>query len=386
MHAQSTDKRMPNCLSFLLSAGARLNGTWRQGLSLPPMRPNRVCDATKSHSPMGHSEDSLLSPSVFKYDKQGGQDKHWKAVNQVDVADPAAFVKLSRHADDKDGEPKSQQPTQARQKTTRASGRASDRRTSPEIERNATSRPLPSGSVAFEGDPVAAGLVRNVPRYKSGPPPEAFIDPRGYDERSSQIAEDLGFDDLGLGSGDIPSVLRDLEEEVGLEDDEWLEDFLGELGLTAQFLSGRNLWNNSSDRERMLAVVSFFQWLGFTSEQVGHIVGTVPRVLRQDPDTQLMPLAEFLMMQMELDLEDLAGYPKVFTVNLYDRLMPRFYFLRNRHQYMRLNMICSCSDAKFVELTNATANEYRAFLGEYYSLAVDWRTSSPFVSSGASST
>lgn len=74
--------------------------------------------------------------------------------------------------------------------------------------------------------------------------------------------------------------------------------------------------------EKLRSKIRFLKEIGFSQEEAAKVCGRMPAIFGYSVEENLWPKYEYLVKEMERDLEELKGFPQYFGFSLEGRIMP----------------------------------------------------------------
>ncbi|XP_022988882.1 transcription termination factor MTEF1, chloroplastic [Cucurbita maxima] len=99
--------------------------------------------------------------------------------------------------------------------------------------------------------------------------------------------------------------------------------------------------------EKLRGKFRFLQELGFSHEEAAKVCRRMPALFGYSVEENLRPKYEYLVNEMERDLEELKEFPQYFAFSLERRIAPRHLHLKQRNLRIPLNRMLLWSDQKF---------------------------------------
>ncbi|CAK9315852.1 unnamed protein product [Citrullus colocynthis] len=99
--------------------------------------------------------------------------------------------------------------------------------------------------------------------------------------------------------------------------------------------------------EKLRSKIRFLKEIGFSQEEAAKVCGRMPAIFGYSVEENLRPKYEYLVKEMERDLEELKGFPQYFGFSLEGRIMPRHLHLKQRNLRIPLNRMLLWSHNRF---------------------------------------
>lgn len=87
--------------------------------------------------------------------------------------------------------------------------------------------------------------------------------------------------------------------------------------------------------------------MGLTAEDAARSCRRFPAIFKYNLEDNLQPKAEFLLEEMERNVEELKEFPQYFGFSLQKRIEPRHWHLKQRNVRLKLNRMLMWSDQRF---------------------------------------
>ncbi|XP_077233599.1 mitochondrial transcription termination factor family protein [Tasmannia lanceolata] len=124
--------------------------------------------------------------------------------------------------------------------------------------------------------------------------------------------------------------------------------FLRELGL--QKLNSPTTLNAhllNSRVNKLLEKIRFLESLGLSDEESARICARMPAIFGYSMEYNLRPKFEYLVKDMEREIEELKAFPQYFAFSLEKRIVPRHLHLKERKVRVPLPRMLLWSDRRF---------------------------------------
>ncbi|XP_022136223.1 transcription termination factor MTEF1, chloroplastic, partial [Momordica charantia] len=99
--------------------------------------------------------------------------------------------------------------------------------------------------------------------------------------------------------------------------------------------------------EKLRSKFRFLQDIGLTHEEAARVCARMPAIFGYSVEENLQPKIEYLMKEMEREVEELKGFPQYFAFSLERRIAPRHLHLKQRNVRIPLNRMLLWSDNRF---------------------------------------
>ncbi|EOA32273.1 hypothetical protein CARUB_v10015534mg [Capsella rubella] len=124
--------------------------------------------------------------------------------------------------------------------------------------------------------------------------------------------------------------------------------YLKELGLqNLNRASKTNAHVLNTRVEKLRAKMRFLKSIGFEHEEAARVCGRIPAIFGYSVEDNLRPKYEFLVYDMERELEELKKFPQYFGFSLGKRIKPRHWHLKKKNVEVSLSRMLMWGDQKF---------------------------------------
>ncbi|XP_061359717.1 transcription termination factor MTEF1, chloroplastic [Gastrolobium bilobum] len=124
--------------------------------------------------------------------------------------------------------------------------------------------------------------------------------------------------------------------------------FLREVGVgDLNRATNRNAHLLNTRVEKLRVKVRFLEDVGLTNEEAMKACARLPAIFGYGVENNLWPKFEYLVKEMERELEELKGFPQYFGFSLEKRIVPRHLHLKERGVKIPLNRMLLWGDDKF---------------------------------------
>lgn len=93
--------------------------------------------------------------------------------------------------------------------------------------------------------------------------------------------------------------------------------------------------------------MGFLQEIGFSYEEAANVCTRLPAIFGYGVESNLKPKVEYLVEEMEREVEELKRFPQYFGFSLEKRIVPRHLHLKERGVRIPLNRMLMWGDDKF---------------------------------------
>lgn len=124
--------------------------------------------------------------------------------------------------------------------------------------------------------------------------------------------------------------------------------YLKELGLrNLNRASKTNAHVLNTRVEKLRAKMRFLKSIGFEHEEAARVCGRIPAIFGYSVEDNLRPKFEFLIYDMERELQELKQFPQYFGFSLRKRIQPRHWHLKKKNVRVSLSRMLMWGDDKF---------------------------------------
>ncbi|XWS68163.1 hypothetical protein CRYUN_Cryun04dG0067800 [Craigia yunnanensis] len=99
--------------------------------------------------------------------------------------------------------------------------------------------------------------------------------------------------------------------------------------------------------EKLRVKIRFLRSIGLSYEEAATFCARMPAIFGYNIDDNLRPKYDFLVEEMERNLEELKEFPQYFGFSLHKRIAPRHWHLKQRNVRIKLNRMLLWGDEKF---------------------------------------
>lgn len=125
-------------------------------------------------------------------------------------------------------------------------------------------------------------------------------------------------------------------------------NYLRQLGIgRLNFPSTLNAHLLNTRVEKLHGKVKFLRSIGLTHQEIARICARLPSIFGYSIDNNLRPKYDYLVEDMERNLEELKKFPQYFAFSLEKRIAPRHLHLKRRNVKIPLNRMLLWGDEKF---------------------------------------
>ncbi|CAN8269053.1 unnamed protein product [Cochlearia groenlandica] len=104
--------------------------------------------------------------------------------------------------------------------------------------------------------------------------------------------------------------------------------------------------------EKLRAKMRFLKSIGFVHEEAARVCGRVPAIFGYSVEDNLRPKFEFLVYDMEREIDELKKFPQYFAYSLEKRIKPRHWLLKKKSVRLSLCRMLMWGDQKFYSKWN----------------------------------
>ncbi|KAH7517883.1 hypothetical protein FEM48_Zijuj09G0111400 [Ziziphus jujuba var. spinosa] len=99
--------------------------------------------------------------------------------------------------------------------------------------------------------------------------------------------------------------------------------------------------------EKLRMKIGFLRRIGLSYDESSRVCARVPAIFGYSIEENLKPKYEYLVMEMERNLEELKKFPQYFAFSLEKKIKPRHLHLKQRNVRIPLNRMLIWSDQRF---------------------------------------
>ncbi|XP_010521080.1 PREDICTED: transcription termination factor MTEF1, chloroplastic [Tarenaya hassleriana] len=99
--------------------------------------------------------------------------------------------------------------------------------------------------------------------------------------------------------------------------------------------------------DKLKIKVRFLRSIGFDREEAARVCARMPAIFGYNVEDNLRPKFEFLVYDMEREMEELKKFPQYFGFSLEKRIKPRHWLLKKKNVRVSLSRMLMWNDQKF---------------------------------------